>query len=229
MRDERLDPRVADVLELLPVRRVHVGLVRVTAAPCASRRRRSGGARDRSTRTSRAARRGYALNARADVRDGERLVGGLHRDLDVAERPPPQRRNSAIPAAIGQEAIAKARHDLALDLVAIALLALRAVRVRRRAAPRCRSARSTAPRPPDVDDLRIRRRQMAAIQQRRSPSSSRGSSTTLSPASTPAGTSPPLVLTTFSSRSGVSSISGMARGTRNQRDGESRAPRGPPA
>jgi hypothetical protein len=48
------------------------------------------------------------------------------------------------------------------------------------------------------------------------------------PCSTPAGTSPPLVLTTFSSRSGVSSISGMPRGTRNQRDGESRAPRGPP-
>ena len=46
------------------------------------------------------------------------------------------------------------------------------------------------------------------------------------PWSTPAGTSPPLLRTTFSSRSGVSSISGMPRGTRNQRDGESRAPRG---
>ena len=125
-RDERLDPRIADVLELLPVRRVHVGLVR------AQSRRVPADVEDALQRRIAGlevalALEGIRAERCANVRDRQRLGCGLDRHLHVPKRPPPQRAEQPAFAAVGQEPIGEAGDDLAGDLVAVPLLALLAV------------------------------------------------------------------------------------------------------
>src|SRR5262249_60742809 len=54
----------------------------------------------------------------------ERLVRGLHRDLEEAPRAPPQRLEHAVLSAVGHHLVREADEALALELVAVALEAL---------------------------------------------------------------------------------------------------------
>jgi hypothetical protein len=119
-RDEGLDARVARVLELLVVRAVHVGLVRAQPGrapadledPVQLRRARVE-ARPRGERI-----RG---GDGGQVVDGQRLLGRLHFELDVAVRPPPEGPEPAPGSAIRDEDVARPAHLLALHVVAVAL------------------------------------------------------------------------------------------------------------
>src|SRR5713101_3595238 len=119
-RDEGLDPRIAYVLELLVVGAVHVRLMR--AQPC----RPPTHVEDRvqlgpAGLEARPALEGIAGRGGGEVLDGERRVRGLHLELDVAVRPPPQGAEAPSRAAVGDEHVAHSPHLLPLDLVAMAL------------------------------------------------------------------------------------------------------------
>ena len=108
-------------------RRIHVGLV------CADTRGPPADLPDFAehgiaARESAALLEGVGREQCADVVDCQCLVGRLDRNLDIAERAPPQGPEQTAAAPVRDEAVAQASHGLALDFVAIALLAFRAAR-----------------------------------------------------------------------------------------------------
>ena len=123
-RHERLDARVAHVLELLVVRRVEVGLERAEA--------RHAPVHLPHVREPRQVAREACLllerEGREDpvkVVDDQRLVPGLDIELHVAVRPEPEALEAAVHAASGTDHVLHADRRLALDLVAIPLVPLR--------------------------------------------------------------------------------------------------------
>ena len=119
--DERLDARVAHVLQLLVVGAVHVGLVRAGSGgapadlPEAPERRVPGV-------EAAALLEGVAGEVHGQAVEGERLGGGLHLDPHVAPRAPPQRVEDASRAAVRDDLVLVADEALALEVVAVALL-----------------------------------------------------------------------------------------------------------
>ena len=126
-RDERLEPRVADVLELLVVRRVHVRLERADARAVPVHRHMSASQGRSLAKRPRSSERIRGEDP-VQVVHAERLVGGLDVELHVAARAPVQRLEAAPLAAVRAEHVAHA--------------ADRPARRRRRDCPFCPPSRS---------------------------------------------------------------------------------------
>ena len=125
VRHQRLDARVARVLQLLVVRAVHVRFVRAQARgpPADVEHARDLVAR-RLAAGSSEGRRALERVARVDgtkVVHGQRRVLRLDRQLEVAEGPPPERPEHAPRPAVRHELVAVAAEDLARDLVPMSL------------------------------------------------------------------------------------------------------------
>src|SRR5437762_10192453 len=123
-RDEFLHARVADVLELLPVRRVHVRLERTDARAVPVHAPHVG-------EPWQVARKSPALGERICGEDSvqivhaERFVACRYVELDVAEGAPVQSSKTAMRTAVGKEDVVNAAHSAAADLVSISLLSFR--------------------------------------------------------------------------------------------------------
>ena len=113
--DQRLDARVADVLELLVVGRVHVGFVGIEAR----------GAPTDLPDLVEVGVAGCELGALFEGIGGEvgrqgfereRLVGGLDVEIEIAPGAPPERLEDAVLAAIGEEAVVEAEGLAIIDL-----------------------------------------------------------------------------------------------------------------
>ena len=118
--DEGLDPGVADVLELLVVRAVHVRLVSAEAGGAPSR---FPDLRERRVARVEASllRERVAGGEGLETVDDERLVRRLHVDLQEPPGPPPERLEDAASSPVGQDEVGEADEALAFDLVSVAL------------------------------------------------------------------------------------------------------------
>src|SRR5436190_19471829 len=123
-RDESLHARVADVLELLPVRRVHVSLERPDAGAVPVHAPHVG-------EPWQVARKSSALGERICGEDSvqivhaQRFVACRYVELDVAEGAPVQSSKTAMRTAVGKEDVVHAAYSASVDLVSISLLPFR--------------------------------------------------------------------------------------------------------
>ena len=124
--DERLDARVADVLQLLPVGRVHVGFVRVEARgaptdfPDFGEVGGEGGVGVGTCGLEVGALLKWIGGEVGLERfEGEGLVAGGDVNCEIAPGAPPERLKGAVLAAVGQEFVAQARGGAACDGIAV--------------------------------------------------------------------------------------------------------------
>ena len=104
--DEGLDAGVADVLELLVVGRVHVGFMGIEAGGAPTDFPDLVEIRDRPDCEGGALLKWVGGEVGGEGVEGERIGAGGDVEIEIAPGAPPERREGAMRAAVGQEAVA---------------------------------------------------------------------------------------------------------------------------